>query len=86
MTRVSTGLSGITSSSPALSVASRAGLAAFSVYEEGNYNIYTVDVSVEGAVAAEPTHISVSSAATLPPLDRRPSEVHALLKTPVRTA
>ena len=41
MTTVGTGLSGITASSPAMSVASQTGIAAFSVYEGGKYNIYT---------------------------------------------
>src|SRR5262245_4965709 len=43
LTRVGTGLSGITSSSPLLSVASKNGAAAFSVYEDGKYGIYMLD-------------------------------------------
>ena len=49
LTRATTGLSGITGSSPALSVASRAGIAAFSLYDEGNYDIYTLAVSGSAA-------------------------------------
>jgi WD40-like Beta Propeller Repeat len=52
VTNVGTGLSGITISSPALSVAtraSRAGVAAFSVYEGGKYDIYTLDLEQAGA-------------------------------------
>src|SRR5262249_858051 len=41
LTAAATGLSGITSSSPALSVASQTGTAAYSVYEDGKYNIYS---------------------------------------------
>jgi WD40 repeat protein len=48
VTRISTGVSGITGSSPALSVASRAGLAAFSVYQDGKYDIHTLDVTRSG--------------------------------------
>ena len=54
VTNVGTGLSGITISSPALSVAtkaSQAGVAAFSVYEGGKYDIYTLDLQQAGATA-----------------------------------
>jgi Tol biopolymer transport system component len=78
MTRVGTGLSGITSSSPALSVAARTGLAAFSVYENGKYDIYTLDVSGIGRGLLPPT-TGLPIAAVLPPIDRRPSDVAALL-------
>src|SRR5204862_7864300 len=48
VTRVATGLSGITASSPALSVASKSGVAAFSVYEGGKYDIYLTEVPGPG--------------------------------------
>ena len=48
VTRISTGLSGITASSPALSVAGRTGLAAFSVYQDGRYDIHTLDTNRSG--------------------------------------
>src|SRR5206468_12780725 len=48
LTTVGTGLSGITNTSPALSVASSSGVAAFSVYEGGKYDIYTLDVARRG--------------------------------------
>jgi Tol biopolymer transport system component len=87
LTRIGTGISGITSSSPALSVASRSGVAAFSVYEGGKYDIYTLEFGSGPAGTASRTAgtsgaLSEPSpnAATLPPLDRRPSEVQALLQ------
>jgi hypothetical protein len=49
LTTVATGLSGITSSSPAMSAAARTGAAAFSVYEDGKYAIYMSD----GAATAQ---------------------------------
>jgi Tol biopolymer transport system component len=76
LTRVATGLSGITTSSPALSVAAQKGLAAFSVYEGGKYDIYTLDPRSAGPVAARPT---TQSAAVLPPPTRKPSDVAAAL-------
>jgi WD40 repeat protein len=89
LTRIGTGISGITSSSPALSVASRTGAAAFSVYEGGKYDIYTLDlglgasaVSARSGLPGEGKALSdvAPNAGTLPPLDRQPSEVQALLQ------
>ena len=86
VTRIGTGLGGITSSSPALSVASRTGVAAFSVYENGKYDIYTLDVTGAGGAGRELGGAGGLSsgprAAVLPPLDRMPSEVAALLADP----
>src|SRR6185436_12184358 len=45
LTNVSTGASGITASSPALSVAYGHDVAAFSVYNDNKYDIYTVDAA-----------------------------------------
>jgi len=73
VTRVGTGVSGITGSSPALSVASKSGVAAFSLYEAGKYDIYITEVG-RGAPPAPVT----TAAGALPPLDRR-SDVQALL-------
>ena len=75
LTKVGTGLSGITISSPALSVASKAGVAAFSVYEGGKYDIYTIDATER----AMPLSSASESAAALPPVNRKQSEVQSLL-------
>jgi hypothetical protein len=75
LSNVATGVSGITSSSPAMSVALRSGVASFSVYERGTYNIYFMDAGAHGLSIPELT----MNAAVLPPVDRRPSEVAALL-------
>jgi hypothetical protein len=76
LTRVGTGVSGITSSSPALSVSSQTGLASFSVYEGSKYNIYTL-LPPEGDVPLNET--SDLTAAALPPIDRTRSAVEDLL-------
>jgi Tol biopolymer transport system component len=78
LTNLGTGISGITASSPALSVAAGSNVAAFSVYERGGYDIYTLDPRRRGGPL---TPVS-SAAATLPPLDRKPSEIAALLENP----
>ncbi len=74
---VGTGVSGITSSSPALSVAGN--VAAYSVYEDGDFNIYTLplgtrEATTPGAIAR--------NAAVLPPVDRKKGEVQSLLEQP----
>jgi Tol biopolymer transport system component len=78
LTAVATGLSGITSSSPVMSVATQRGVAAFSMYEGGKYAIYTLDVTGQGQA---PTQLPTPGA-TLPPVDRKPSEVAELLANP----
>jgi WD40 repeat protein len=84
LTKVGTGVSGITSTSPALSVAARSGVAAFSVYEMGKYDVYTIDVAGEaGGVGRAGTLTSADqNAAILPPLDRKSSDVLAALANP----
>jgi hypothetical protein len=81
VTNVLTGISGITNTSPALSVSSGTGVAAFSVYDDGKYDIYTRQVEPQSSDQAtdEVRTRASTTAAVLPPLDRRPSEVQALL-------
>jgi hypothetical protein len=80
LTDVSTGLSGITGTSPALSVASGAGVAAFSVYDDGRYDIYTMQVNGAAPRAdLEPANGSTPAAAVLPPRDRQVGDVQRLL-------
>jgi Tol biopolymer transport system component len=77
LTRVGTGLSGITNTSPVLSVSASTGVAAFSVYQDGKYDIYTIaDAARRPAAALGPASMT---AATLPPLDRKASTVAHLL-------
>jgi len=75
LTRAATGLSGITSSSPALSVASGNGTMVFAVYEDGKYALHTLDGDMRGSPPDPPSAL----AATLPPVNRRPSDVMATL-------
>jgi len=74
LTTLATGVSGITATSPALSVASRTGTVAFSVYEDGKYDIFTVDGARGGPLAPVK-----ENAAVLPPPDRKSSDVAELL-------
>ena len=86
VTNVGTGLSGITLTSPALSVASKTGTAAFSVYEAGKYDIYALDAG-DTAVRPQSDRSQISptaqaNAGMIPPLDRPRSLVLALLNDP----
>ena len=64
VTTLATGVSGITATSPALSVASRTGTVAFSVYQDGKYDIFTVD----GARGQPPVPIKENAAILPPPI------------------
>jgi len=76
ITSVSTGVTGITATSPALSVASKSGLAAFSVYDGGNHHVYTLEVEERGDPPREP----IANAGVLPPADRRTSQIAGLIE------
>ena len=60
-----------------MSVASRAGAVAFSVYQDGKYDIFAIDKP-----RGQPPVDLKSNAAVLPPLDRKPSDVSELLAAP----
>jgi hypothetical protein len=79
LTTLATGVSGITATSPAMSVALRTGTVAFSVYQDGKYDIFTLD-----APRGQPLVAVTANAATLAPLDRKPSDVSQLLATPTQ--
>jgi Tol biopolymer transport system component len=65
ITRETTGVSGITALSPALSVAGQSDRAAFSVYRGGNYEIHTIELTGESATTAVPI-VTAASAQSLP--------------------
>ncbi len=77
-TNVATGVSGITPSSPALSVASSAGTAAFDVYDDSAYDIRALDLQSAGTA---PARLPIAAAA-LPPVQRQASQVRQLLESP----
>src|SRR5262245_31650444 len=70
LTTIATGLSGITSSSPVLSVAATSGVAAFTVFDAGKYSIYMKDEAASitrvtsAAQGAQPSELSPASAGT----------------------
>ncbi len=79
VTNLYTGVSGITASSPALSVALKTNRLSFSVYENGKYNIYAVDAPdvLAGKPAAE--FADGVSRAELPPVARVSTSLDSVL-------
>jgi Tol biopolymer transport system component len=83
VTNLKTGVSGISGVSPSLTVAAGTGLMAFSVYDGGNYSIYTLSAP-DLARGSEPASVPAkTSPAALPPLERQGSEVLGLIKNPL---
>lgn len=80
LTDLTTGVVGITSLSPAISVASETGDVVFSVFEEGNHHIYRLDGGSAGTVARAPGRpMAGGDPAVLPPERRRDARTAELL-------
>ena len=81
VTNLYTGVSGITSLSPAFSIAAKSNDVLYSVYDEGNFSIYSIEPQT--LLAAKPVQDlpGAVSPAVLPPQDRQGSEILGLLKT-----
>lgn len=69
LTNLTTGVSGITSLSPALSVARQADQLVFSVYEDNGYTIHRLDVGEATGERVSPSLSETRHAAQLPPTD-----------------
>jgi len=67
ITNVATGVAGITALSPAMTVSARTGQIAFSLFENDDYNIYTLPASTEGRLVASRENEPQARAALLPP-------------------
>ncbi len=78
VTNLLTGVTGITSLSPALSVARQSGRVVYSVYEGGRYAVYAVD-SADALPGTPLTAVASPSPAMLPPQSRPHSELLTLL-------
>jgi Tol biopolymer transport system component len=78
VTNLMTGVAGITSLSPALSIARETGRLVYSVYQEGNYAVYDADSA--SVLAGTPLVDAVTpNPALLPPQSRQPGELERLL-------
>jgi hypothetical protein len=67
VTRLATGISGITYLSPAMSIASRSGRVMFSVFENSGNNIYGLDLEQARGTPVDRSIPQLVEAATLPP-------------------
>jgi Tol biopolymer transport system component len=87
ITRLATGVSGVTALAPAISVASHTGDLMFSVFSEGNYDIYRMDAAQVEAQAErlERRFEGLYAAGILPPLEAVDRGIVATyLEDPVR--
>ena len=82
ITHVETGVAGITDLSPAMSVASKTGEITFSLFEDDNYNIYTLPATASGVQVATNAAPEAPRAALLPPLRGAGSDVTTYLEHP----
>ena len=80
MTNLQTGISSITATSPAMSVASSTGRVAFTVYSDSEYWIYTAETP-EAIAAGTARPATGLNAAVLPPARGSDSPVQSLLET-----
>jgi hypothetical protein len=82
VTNLFTGASGITETSPAMSVAQETGRLVYSVFRTNGYEVYAIDnaATLAGAPLARPPQ---RNAQILPPQDRSKSLVMRLLRDPV---
>jgi len=81
VTNLYTGVSGISELSPAFSIAAKSNDILYSVYDDGNFSIFSLDpAAVQTAMPAQ-DQPGIVSANVLPPQDRQGSEVLGLLKT-----
>lgn len=81
VTDLYSGASGITETSPALSVASRSGRLVYSVFRDNGYDIHAIDSA--HVLAGQPLQdLLPIDVATLPPTDRSSSQLAALLNNP----
>ena len=82
VTRVQTGVCGITDMSPALSVSARSGDIAFSLFEDDNYNIYKLPANTVGLTLASTEAPASGRGGQLPPLRGTGSTITAYLQNP----
>ncbi|MEO6260168.1 MAG: BamA/TamA family outer membrane protein, partial [Thermoanaerobaculia bacterium] len=82
VTHVQTGVTGITDLAPALTVASRTGEIAFSLFEDNNYNIYRLPANSAALTVATKTAPDSARAGQLPPLRGTGSAITAYLDQP----
>jgi hypothetical protein len=82
ITAVQTGVAGITDLSPAFTVAAKTGEITFSLYEDDDYNIYTLPANTPGTLVTATASPEAPRAAILPPLRATGSQITSYLSHP----
>ncbi len=83
ITRLATGVSGLTTYSPALTVARQSGRVMFSVFEHGDYNVYALEPDeAMGTPCREQTSLATYGGFLPPVLWHRDRQVDSLLHDP----
>jgi len=80
ITNIYTGVSGITSLSPTLSIAAKTNELLFSAYDRGNYSIYSLDSGTATAGTLVDPAAVTHAGALLPPTDRPGSDLMGLIR------
>lgn len=83
VTNVYTGVSGITESSPAISVSQENGQLVYSLYDEDKFSIYSVDSAKVVAGKELISQLGEVNPSILPPRKKQEGEVLGLLKNPL---
>jgi Tol biopolymer transport system component len=82
VTDLYTGVSGITSLSPSLSIASKSNDVLYSVYQNGHYSLYSIDQDKLAGKPVEDVEV-LANEAVLSPRERPGSEILGLLRNPL---
>jgi hypothetical protein len=82
VTNLFTGVSGITETSPAISVAERSGRLVYSVFRTNGYELYAMDSAQVLAGEPAPSEPSSLAAAALPPVSRQSAVLASALADP----
>ncbi|HVR37761.1 MAG TPA: BamA/TamA family outer membrane protein [Thermoanaerobaculia bacterium] len=82
VTAVQTGVAGITDLSPAMTVAEKTGDIAFSLFEDDNYNIYSIAGPAPAVATSTTMPAGTPRASILPPLRATGSAITAYLSKP----
>ena len=83
ITNLYSGVSGITSISPAISMAQEIGRLAFCMYKDGNYNIYTIDIADVVPTETAVVDFGGIHPEMLPPREKPEGELLGLLNNPL---
>lgn len=83
LTNLSTGIAGITATSPAITVAAGTGAVAFSAFERNGYALYAMEPAAAAARTPAPAPPAGADPGLLPPRERRGEALLGMLRDPL---